>query len=381
MSEMLAAIDAVSEAVSEPRRAWTFREIRQLHDLPLLDLVFKAAEVHRAHHDPREVQVCRLISIKTGACPEDCKYCAQSVRYNTVVEPEPLMRTDDVVDIARRAKAAGLTRVCMGAAWRGPKDNADFGRVLDMIREVNDMGVEVCCTLGLLNEQQAERLADAGLYAYNHNLDTSETFYGKIITTRKFADRLNTIDQVRKTNVTVCSGGIIGMGEQVDDRLAMLQTLAGFEPHPESVPINVLSRVDGTPLESVEDVPWDDVVRMIAVARILMPDTVVRLSAGRAHLSESEQAMCFLAGANSIFSSEEKKMLTEAAPSPDYDEDKRLLGTLGLTMRPPFKNGRPTPGARVEQGGIAGDLDSQTSDPAGSDRCGGNRACATEAVV
>ena len=332
------------------RRDWPLRDVRALHDRPILDLVFQAAAVHRAHHDPREVQVCRLISIKTGACPEDCKYCAQSVRYNTVVEPEPLMETGDVVDIARRAMAAGLTRVCMGAAWRGPKDNADFDRVLDMIREVNDMGVEVCCTLGLLNEQQAERLGDAGLYAYNHNLDTSETFYGKIITTRKFADRIRTIDNVRKTNVTVCAGGIIGMGEKVDDRLAMLQTLASFDPHPESVPINVLSRVDGTPLETAEDVPWDDVVRMIAVARILMPTAVVRLSAGRAHLSESEQAMCFLAGANSIFSSEEKKMLTEAAPSQDYDQDKAMLNKLGLTMRPPFKHGKPTPGVRVEQG-------------------------------
>lgn len=360
-------------AAAVPTPVPSLREIRKLHDLPLLDLVYSAADVHRANHDPREVQVCRLISIKTGACPEDCKYCAQSVRYNTVVEPEPLMQTDDVVAIAKRAKEAGLTRVCMGAAWRGPKDNADFDRVLDMIGQVNDMGVEVCCTLGLLSERQAEKLADAGLYAYNHNLDTSETFYGKIISTRKFADRLNTIDQVRKTNVTVCSGGIIGMGEKIDDRLAMLQTLASFDPQPDSVPINVLSRVDGTPLESVEDVPWTDVVRMIAVARILMPKTVVRLSAGRAHLSESEQAMCFMAGANSIFSSEEKKMLTEAAPSPDYDEDKQLLSTLGLTMRPPFKNGKPEAGARVEAGGNAAAIESLATESARG-CCGGRSA-------
>jgi biotin synthase len=331
------------------RHDWSLREIREIHDLPLLELVFRAGTVHRQHHDPREVQVCKLISIKTGACPEDCKYCSQSVRYQTEVEPTPLMPTEDVVETARRAKAAGITRVCMGAAWRGPKDNADFDHVLDMVKQVNDMGVEVCCTLGLLREDQAKRLDDAGLYAYNHNLDTSETFYGKIISTRKFADRIRTIENVQQTSVTVCSGGIIGMGEKTDDRLAMLQTLAAFDPHPASVPINVLSKVDGTPLEEAGDVPWDDVTRMIATTRILMPRATVRLSAGRAHMSDSEQAICFMAGANSIFSSETGQMLTKAVPSPDYDQDKALLAKLGLTMRPPFKDGKPQPGVREEQ--------------------------------
>jgi biotin synthase len=320
---------------------WSAREVRELYDKPLLDLVHQASLIHRQHHQAGEVQVCKLISIKTGACPEDCKYCSQSVRYNTGVEPQPLMQVDEVIDIARRAKDAGVTRVCMGAAWRGVKDNADFDRVLDMVKQVDDMGVEVCCTLGLLNESQAQRLEDAGLYAYNHNLDTSESFYGSIITTRKFADRLKTLLNVRKTNVTVCSGGIIGMGEKVDDRLAMLRTLAGMDPHPDSVPINVLSKVDGTPLETAEEVPWIDVVRMIAVARMLMPRAVVRLSAGRAHLSQAEQAMCFMAGANSIFSSETGHMLTVAVPSPDYDADRELLNLLGLSMRPPFKHGKP----------------------------------------
>jgi biotin synthase len=332
---------------------YTLRDIRQLHDRPLLDLVYTAASVHRTYHDPGEVQVCKLISIKTGACPEDCKYCSQSVRYTTEVEPSPLMQTQDVLEIAKRAKEAGVTRVCMGAAWRGAKDNGDFERVLDMVRQVNELGVETCCTLGLINESQAERLEEAGLHAYNHNLDTSETFYGKIITTRKFADRIRTLENVRNTSVTVCSGGIIGMGEKVDDRLAMLQTLASFDPQPQSVPINVLSKVDGTPLESAEDVPWDDVVRMIAVARILMPKSTVRLSAGRAHMTDSQQALCFLAGANSIFSSENGQMLTKAVPSPDYDADKALLTKFGLTIRPPFKDGVPAEGVTVESGDFA----------------------------
>ena len=331
------------------RHDWSLGEIRAIHDAPLLELIFRAASVHRTHHDSREVQVCKLISIKTGACPEDCKYCSQSVRYQTEVEPAPLMLADDVVAIAQRAKDAGITRVCMGAAWRGAKDNGDFDRVLEMVERVNGMGIETCCTLGLITEGQAQKLEDAGLHAYNHNLDTSETFYGKIITTRKFADRIRTLENVRNTDVTVCSGGIIGMGEKTDDRLAMLQTLAAFDPHPASVPINVLSKVDGTPLEEAGDVPWDDVTRMIATTRILMPRATVRLSAGRAHMSDSEQAICFMAGANSIFSSETGQMLTKAVPSPDYDQDKALLAKLGLTMRPPFKDGKPQPGVREEQ--------------------------------
>ncbi|MFT3787096.1 MAG: biotin synthase BioB [Tepidisphaeraceae bacterium] len=320
------------------RHDWRIGEVRKLHDLPLMELVFRAAQVHRQHHDPAEVQVCKLISIKTGACPEDCKYCSQSVRYQTEVEPQPLMKVEEVLDIAKRAKEAGVTRVCMGAAWRGAKDNAEFDRVLDMVKEVNALGVETCCTLGLLTENQAQKLDDAGLHAYNHNLDTSETFYGSVISTRKYADRLQTLANVRETDVTVCSGGIIGMGEKVDDRLAMLVTLANFRPHPESVPINVLSRVEGTPFAELPDVPWTDVVRMIAVARILLPKSVVRLSAGRSKMSDAEQAMCFMAGANSFFSSETGHMLTKAVPSPDYDADKTLLAKLGLKIRPPFKD-------------------------------------------
>lgn len=362
---------------SDVRHDWTIGEVRALHALPLLDLVFRAASVHRAHHDSGEVQVCKLISIKTGACPEDCKYCSQSKRYTTEVEPTPLMNVDEVLDIAKRAKEAGVTRVCMGAAWRGAKDNEDFERVLEMVKEVNGLGVETCCTLGLLNESQAHRLEEAGLSAYNHNLDTSETFYGQVITTRKFADRVKTLANVRETNVTVCSGGIIGMGEKVDDRLAMLVTLANFDEHPESVPINVLSRVDGTPFADLPDVPWDDVVRMIAVARIMMPKSVVRLSAGRSRMSESEQAMCFLAGANSLFSSETGHMLTSAVPSPDYDTDKALLDKLGLGIRPPFKDGTEHRAGHVHQPHHAHDHTHDHAHSAcnGQGACGGHGGC------
>jgi biotin synthase len=321
------------------RHDWTAAETRRLYDLPLMELVFRAASVHRQHHAPGEVQVCKLISIKTGACPEDCKYCSQSSRYQTAVEPSPLMATDDVLAIAARAKAAGLTRVCMGAAWREVKDNKQFDRVLEMVRGVNEMGLEVCCTLGMLTDAQAQRLADAGLHAYNHNLDTSREFYGNVITTRTFDDRLRTLQAVRDAGVTVCSGGILGLGETADDRLSMLRTLANLSPHPDSVPINVLSRVPGTPMADNAEVPFWETLKAIAVARILMPAATVRLSAGRVNLSASEQALCFLAGVNSIFSSDERIMLTTAAGCSDYEQDKALLATLGLTMRPPFKDG------------------------------------------
>ena len=329
-----------SEMPAEMRFDWSCSDIRAIYDAPLLDLVFRAASVHRQFHDPSEIQVCKLISIKTGGCPEDCAYCSQSSRYQTEVEASPLMQREEVLEIARRARAAGVTRVCMGAAWREVKDNKQFDRVLDMVRDVTELGVEVCCTLGMLSDDQAQKLDDAGLYAYNHNLDTSERFYDTIISTRTFADRLSTIASVRKTNVTVCTGGIIGLGETVDDRLSMLQTLSAMNPHPESVPINVLSKVAGTPLAQVADVPIWDTIKMIATARILMPKTIVRLSAGRAKMSAADQALCFMAGANSIFSSESKVMLTSAVPSPAYDEDKALLGTLGMKIRPPFKDGR-----------------------------------------
>ena len=321
------------------RHDWKSEEIRAIHDQPLLDLVFRAACVHRQNHEPREVQVCKLISIKTGGCSEDCAYCSQSTRYETNVDSQPLLEKSAVLEIAQRAKENGATRVCLGAAWREARDNSQFERVLGMVEDVAAMGLEVCCTLGMLTESQAQRLEEAGLYAYNHNLDTSESHYKTIITTRTYQDRLNTILNVRKTGVTLCAGGILGLGETKKDRIALLQTLAAIQPHPESVPINVLSKVPGTPLEAQPDVPFDEVLRVIATARILMPRAVVRLSAGRARLSAAEQALCFMAGANSIFSSETKSMLTSAVPSPDYESDRAMLNLLGLRMKPPF-NGK-----------------------------------------
>ena len=328
------------------RHDWTREEIRAIHDMPLLDLVFRAATVHRQHHDGREMQVCKLISIKTGACPEDCAYCAQSSRYETEITPQALLKKETVMEIAQRAKTNGVSRVCMGAAWREVKDGPQFDRVVDMVRDVTGMGIEVCCTLGMLSESQAKRLEDAGLYAYNHNVDSSAEFYETIITTRSYADRLNTIENVRKTNVTVCCGGIIGLGEGVEDRVGMLHTIATMQPHPESVPINILSKVPGTPMAENPDVPFWEVLRMIATTRILVPLSDVRLTAGRSKLSPVEQAFCFLAGANSIFSSETQTMLTKAVPSPSYDADKQLLDLLGMTMREPFQS---SPNARAAE--------------------------------
>jgi biotin synthase len=316
------------------RRTWSLQQARDLHDSPLLDLVFAAARVHRAFHAPGQIQVCKLISIKTGGCPEDCAYCSQSSHYQTGIASQPMLATEQVLEIARRAREAGASRVCMGAAWREVRDSKQFDRVLEMVKGVTDLGLEVCCTLGMLTADQARRLEEAGLYAYNHNLDTSEDYYETIITTRKYQDRLDTIANIRKTSVTVCSGGIVGLGESVDDRVAMLCTLSGLDPHPESVPINLLSPVQGTPLADAAPVPVWDVIRMIAVARILMPRSDVRLSAGRVTLSAAEQALCFLAGANSIFSTDDHQMLTKAVPSPDYDADRALLDLLGLTTRP-----------------------------------------------
>jgi len=333
------------------RHDWTTQEVSALFREPLLDLVFRAAVIHREHHDAAEVQVCKLISIKTGGCPEDCSYCSQSARYQTEVKASPLMEKQEVMEIARRAKAAGVSRVCMGAAWREVRDNKQFDRVLNMVKDVTAMGVEVCCTLGMLDEDQARRLDEAGLYAYNHNLDTSEEHYSSVITTRTYADRLNTIANVRKTSVTVCCGGIMGLGETEQDRIAMLRTLSNFDPHPESVPVNVLSKVAGTPMHDQADVPIWETVRMIAVARILMPKSVVRLSAGRAKMSFSDQALCFMAGANSIFSSDDNRMLTRAVPSPDYDADREMLDVMGLKMRPPFKEPRREPQPQPQPAG------------------------------
>ncbi|WP_017652335.1 biotin synthase BioB [Fortiea contorta] len=317
------------------RYDWQKAEIETIYNMPLLELIYQAASVHRQYHDPTKIQVCKLISIKTGGCPEDCSYCAQSSRYKTEVKAQALLEKDTVISIAQTAKQKGVSRVCMGAAWREVRDNSQFETVLEMVQEVTAMGLEVCCTLGMLTTDQAQRLADAGLYAYNHNLDTSPDYYSTIISTRTYSDRLNTIEHVRQTNVTVCSGGILGLGETTDDRVAMLHILANLHPHPESVPINILSQVPGTPLENQPDVPIWDIVRMIATTRMIMPASDVRLSAGRARFSQVEQALCFMAGANSIFSSDDNKMLTVTTPCPDYDADKEMLNLLGLEMRPP----------------------------------------------
>jgi len=315
------------------RNDWTRDEVGALFELPLMDLVRQAGRVHEQFHDPDVVHVNQLLSIKTGACPEDCGYCSQSVHHDTGVKPEPLMDVEDVVRTARRAQAQGVTRFCMGAAWRDVKDNAQFERVLEMVRQVNDLGLEVCTTLGMLTADQARRLEEAGLYAYNHNLDTSEEYYGEVITTRTYQDRLDTIEHLRTTNITVCCGGIIGMGESTADRISFLHRLATLAPHPESVPINVLSRVPGTPLENEADVEIDETVRMIAVARVLMPASVVRIAAGRHLMSFSDQALCFLAGANSIFTSERNMMLTATTPCADHASDRAMLETLGMRPR------------------------------------------------
>jgi len=315
------------------RNNWSLKEVQDIYNTALLDLIYRAASVHREYNDTAEVQVCTLLSIKTGGCPEDCAYCPQAARYHTDVSVQSLMQTDEVLKYAEKARDAGSTRFCMGAAWREVRDNRDFDRVLDMVKQVNGLGMEVCCTLGMLNEEQAQKLADAGLYAYNHNLDTSSSYYKEIISTRTYDDRLQTLEHVRKAGVTVCCGGIIGLGEKHEDRMAMLHTLATLPEHPESVPINALVRVKGTPLENNPKVDIWDMVRMIATARILMPATMVRLSAGRTEMSISEQAFCFLAGANSIFAGE--KLLT--TPNPSLEEDHVMFELLGLRPREAFK--------------------------------------------
>nr|WP_293842103.1 biotin synthase BioB [uncultured Arsenicibacter sp.] len=317
------------------RTDWTRKEITDIYNTPVLELIYQAATVHRQHHDPQEVQVCTLLSVKTGGCPEDCAYCPQAARYHTNVKVQKLMEVDEVLDAAQRAKESGSTRFCMGAAWREVRDNRDFDKVLDMVKGVNGMGMEVCCTLGMLTDSQAQKLKEAGLYAYNHNLDTSEEFYDDIITTRTYDDRLETLGSVRKAGISVCSGGIIGMGEQQEDRIGMLLTLATLPEHPESVPVNALVPVEGTPLEDQERVSVWEMIRMIATARIIMPKAMVRLSAGRVRMNTEEQALCFLAGANSIFAGD--KLLT--TPNPEEDADKQLFQTLNIRPRPSFKNG------------------------------------------
>jgi biotin synthase len=315
------------------RNNWTREEIAAIYNKPVLDLIYQAATVHREFHDPQEVQVCTLLSVKTGGCPEDCSYCPQAARYHTDVKVQKLMEVNEVIDKAIEAKEAGSTRFCMGAAWREVRDNRDFDKVIDMVKGVNSLGLEVCCTLGMLTPEQAQKLKDAGLYAYNHNLDTSEEFYDDIITTRTYKDRLDTLSHVRKANISVCSGGIIGMGEQEDDRIGMLLTLATLPEHPESVPVNALVPVEGTPLEDQPKVSVWEMVRMIATARIIMPKTMVRLSAGRVRMNLEEQALCFMAGANSIFAGD--KLLT--TPNPGYIKDQEMFQQLQLTPRKAYK--------------------------------------------
>ncbi len=319
--------------MADVRHNWTIEEISPIYNKPLLELVFEAASMHRKYHDPREVQVSSLISIKTGGCPEDCTYCPQAARYHTDIKVHKLMEVEEVRIQTERAKANGASRMCLGAAWREVRDNRDFDKVLDMVKTVNRMDMEVCCTLGMVSAEQAKKLADAGLYAYNHNIDTSEAYYDDIISTRKYDDRLKTIDNVRKAKITVCSGGIIGMGESPEDRIGMLLTLANMEVHPESVPINALVPVEGTPLAEQPRVPSYELIRMIATTRLVMPSSVVRLSAGREGMELSDQAMCFMAGASSIFSGD--KLLT--TPNPDFNSDKEMFDLLGLMPKEAFK--------------------------------------------
>ena len=318
--------------MSNTKHNWTKEEILAIYNKPFMELLYEAATVHRVNHDPNTVQVSTLLSIKTGGCSEDCGYCPQAARYHTDIEGNDLMSIKQVKAQALRAKSTGSSRVCMGAAWRNVKDGEEFDQVLEMVRTINKLDMEVCCTLGMVTENQAKRLAEAGLYAYNHNLDSSEEYYKEVISTRGYQDRLDTISNVRKTNVTVCSGGIIGMGENIEDRAGMLVALSTLNPQPESAPINALVAVEGTPLEDQKPVSIWDMVRMVATTRIVMPDTQVRLSAGRTQMTREGQAMCFFAGANSIFAGD--KLLT--TPNPDVNEDMEMFKQLGLNPQKPF---------------------------------------------
>lgn len=319
------------------RNNWTLEEIMEIYNTPLMELIYKAATIHRQYHETGEVQVCTLLSIKTGGCSEDCAYCPQSARYETEIKAEKMMPKEMILAAAERAKDAGSTRFCMGAAWRSARKTKDFDQVLDVVSDIADMGMEVCATLGMLNDEQAAKLKEAGLYAYNHNLDSSEDFYKKIITTRTYEDRLDTIKKVQENNISVCSGGIIGMGETHEDRIGLLHTLSTLEVHPESVPVNALIAVKGTPMENQPKVPSWDMARMIATARIVMPQSMVRLSAGRVRMTFEEQALCFMSGANSIFTGE--KLLTTT--NNELDEDMHMFELFGLKPRPAYKNARP----------------------------------------
>ncbi len=319
-----------TEGSAEVRHDWSIGEIQGIYTAPLPDLIYRAQTIHRAHHRAAEVQGCALLSIKTGGCPEDCAYCPQSAHYDTATDATGLLSVEEALGAAEKAQQEGATRFCMGAAWREAPEGEEFDRVVEMVRGVRRMGMEACCTLGMLTQPQADRLAEAGLTAYNHNLDTSPEFYGDIISTRSYQERLDTLARVRRAGVTVCSGGIIGMGERREDRFSLLRQLATQRPHPESVPINLLMRVKGTPLAGQPALDTIEMVRMIATARVLMPKSIVRLSAGRTSLSDEAQALSFLAGANSIFLGE--RLLT--APNPELGSDRRLLDKLGMRLSP-----------------------------------------------
>jgi biotin synthase len=325
-AQVTTAARSRATAPLELRHDWKRGDVAEIYRTPLIELVFRAQSVHRQSHAPDRVQTCQLISIKTGGCPEDCAYCPQSAHYDAPVARQGLLDAQHVIGVALEAAERGVTRFCMGAAWRQAPEGAEFERVLEMVRGVSALEMEVCCTLGMLSEGQAERLKEAGLSAYNHNLDTSPEFYGSIISTRVYDDRLRTLAAVRKAGITVCCGGILGMGERESDRIGLLHQLATLQPHPESVPINMLVRVEGTPLASMPALDPLEMVRAIATARILMPASRVRLAAGRKQLSPEAVTLCFLAGANSIFVGE--KLLT--TPNPGPDEDQQLLQTLGL---------------------------------------------------
>ncbi len=315
------------------RHNWTFDELNSIYHQPLLQLIAAAHAVHREHHDLQEVQVCTLISIKTGGCPEDCKYCTQSSRYQTETSAQPMMTYEEVLDSAKKAIANGATRICLGAAWREVRDSAQFEQVLAMVKAITELGAEVCCTLGMLKEHQAKKLKEVGLYAYNHNLDTSEEFYKTIITTRTYQDRLRTLDVVDKAGISVCCGAILGMGETVSDRLQFLLTLSARDPHPESTPLNRLIAIPGTPLEKQPlTIIWE-LIRMVAATRIVLPRTMIRLSCGRLQMTDEQQALCFLAGVNSVHSGE--RLLT--LPNKIIDHDQELFQLLGIKKRAAFK--------------------------------------------
>jgi len=313
----------------------TKESLLELYNKPLLELVFEAASIHRQYHNPREVQMSSLLSIKTGGCPEDCGYCPQAARYHTDIEAHKLMSVESVVEQAKNAKVNGSSRLCMGAAWREVRDNRDFDNVIEMVQAVNDLDMEVCCTLGMLNEEQALRLKKAGWFAYNHNLDTSKDYYGDVISTREYEDRLNTIESARKAGISVCSGGIIGMGEAIEDRIGLLISYMDMENPPESIPINALVAVGGTPMEEQKPIEQWEMIRMVATTRVAFPQSVVRLSAGRTKMSMEAQALCFLAGAGSIFAGD--KLLT--TPNPEFNEDKEMFQILGLIPKEAFAEG------------------------------------------